>query len=38
MLVDENVEGEPEEASEEPSEIERILADGIPEPTLARLS
>jgi hypothetical protein len=40
MLVDEN-EGEPEEASEEPNEIERILdelADGIPEPTLVRLS
>jgi len=41
MLVDESVEREPEEASEEPNEIERILdelADGIPEPTLIRLS
>ena len=40
MLVDEN-EAEPEEASEEPTEIERILddlADGISEPTLRRLS
>ena len=41
MLVDESVEREPEEASKEPNEIERILyelADGIPEPTLIRLS
>jgi len=41
MLVDESVEREPEEASKEPNEIERILdelADGIPEPTLVRLS
>jgi hypothetical protein len=41
MLVDESVERGPEEASEEPNEIKRILdelADGIPEPTLVRLS
>ena len=41
MLVDESVEREPEEASEEPNKIKRILdelADGIPEPTLIRLS
>ena len=40
VLVDEN-EAEPEEASKEPTEIERILdelADGISEPTLRRLS
>jgi len=41
MLVDESVEREPKKASKEPNEIERILdelADGIPEPTLVRLS
>ena len=41
MLVDESVEREPKEASKEPNKIKRILdelADGIPEPTLMRLS